>query len=416
MTEPPSLSRQLLNLLPPVAVRLLRDAGVIAERRGLPLWLVGGSARDLLLERPLLDLDLVVEGDAPQLASVLAQELGAEVVARSRFGTTRLQTQDVKLDLASSRRESYARPGALPTVQPGRLEEDLARRDFTINAMAATLGSAQFGHIIDPFGGQEDLARRRLRVLHPRSFADDATRILRAVRYETRLDFRMDARTERLARQGTPYLRTISGDRLRRELARTFQEPRPQAALARARDLGLFTEISPGLDWPDATHRAMEVWRAERCRTEPLLCMALLTASLSSGQRRALAERLNMPVRWRRVVQDTGTVRQRLPELGLPGIRPSGVFHLLAGLEPAAVQAWALLTPDEAVRGHLLAYWQRLRYVKSRLNGHDLTALGVPTGPRVGALLEELLAARLDGLVESRADEEEWVRRAQRRL
>ena len=402
------------NLLPFATVRLLREAGAIAERRGLPLWLVGGSVRDLLLEQSPLDLDLVVEGDAPQLASVLAGELGGEVTARSQFGTARLQTQGLKLDLASARRESYAHPGALPTVQPGGQHEDLARRDFTINAMAATLGSAQFGQVVDPFGGQEDLVQCRIRVLHPGSFADDATRILRAVRYETRLGFRMDATTERLARQGADYLKTISGARLRRELERTFQEARPQDALARARELGLLTAISPGLDWPDATHRALDMWRGECQRTEPLLCMALLAAPLSPEEGQALADRLNMPVRWRRVVRDTATVRQRLPELGLPGIRPSGVFRLLEGLEPAAVQAWTLLAPQEAMRGHLLAYGQRLRYVKPRLNGHDLATLGVPTGPRVGALLEELRAARLDGLVESRADEEEWVRRAQR--
>ena len=132
----------------------------------------------------------------------------------------------VSLDLVMARRESYAAPGALPTVEPGSLADDLARRDFSINAMAVSLSAESWGDLTDPFDGAGDLERRIIRVLHPSSFRDDATRLFRAARYAGRLGFGLEPETERLAREGAGFIDTISGDRVRRELERIFEEPR----------------------------------------------------------------------------------------------------------------------------------------------------------------------------------------------
>ena len=412
MSSQQTIVRRMEALLPPVTVRLLHAAGALASQAGVPLLLVGGSVRDLLLGRPVLDLDLAVEGDAPRLAAALAQELGGTVTARSQFGTAKLKTPDLTLDLASARRETYARPGALPTVAPGGLEEDLARRDFTINAMAVDLAPGAFGALRDPFDGQGDLERRTVRVLHGGSFADDATRILRATRYEARLGFRMDPDTEALARRDAHYLDAIGGDRLRRELERTFQEPQPEVAMTRSRDLGVLAAIQPTLGWPESHSQALARWRGEGERVQPLLFAALLASPLSPEEATALAKRLNAPLRWGRVIRDTVELRDRLPALEAPGIRPSQVAALLRGLEPTAMEAWAALAQEATMRQRLLDYVRRWRYVKSTLNGHDLLALGVPNGPAMGRLLAELLDARLDGLLRSRAEEEEFVRQA----
>ena len=398
-------------LLPAATVHLLRRAGVTAAREGAALYLVGGSVRDLLLGRPVMDLDLVAEGDGPRIAEALAAELGGRVAARSQFGTAKLVVGDQTLDVATARLEAYAHPGALPAVRPGTLRDDLARRDFTVNAMAAHLGQETFGEIEDRLGGGADLSQRVLRPLHDGSFVDDATRVLRALRYEHRLGFRMDGPTEALVRRDAPYLATISGDRIRHEVERICQEARPEASLARARDLGVLAALLPGLDWPEEVHCAVSRARDAGEQTAPLLFVALLASSLTPEGGAAFADRLAMPARWRRVVDHTVALRPTLDALTQEELRPSQIERLLRGTDEQAVLAWRLLANADLVRVRLASYATELRHVQPRLNGHDLRDLGAPSGPEMGRLLEELRTAVLDGNVHGREAEEAWVRR-----
>ena len=206
--------------LPSGQLELLKSAGSIARDEGVPMYLVGGTVRDMLLGRPVEDLDLVVVGDAETMASIVAKRLSGQVVSRSQFSTAKVKVAGVSLDLVTARSERYSRPGALPQIAHGTIEEDLARRDFSINAMAVPLHLDARGQPLDPFNGVDDLERKLVRVLHDGSFADDATRILRAVRYEQRLGFRLDDHTETLLRGNLPMLDTIGGDRLFREVQR----------------------------------------------------------------------------------------------------------------------------------------------------------------------------------------------------
>ncbi len=222
---------QLEQRLSPESLALIQKAGALAAERRLGIYLVGGVVRDILLGRANSDLDLVVEGDAIKLAESLAGELGGRLVVHRRFGTAKIRTRNLTIDLAMARAETYARPGALPTVRPGSIQDDLARRDFTVNAMALRLDPDSFGKLVDPFDGQKDLENKLIRVLHDRSFIDDATRMLRAVRYEQRFGFRLEASTEKLLRQNVAMLRTISGDRIRHELELILKEERPEKAL-----------------------------------------------------------------------------------------------------------------------------------------------------------------------------------------
>ncbi len=406
-----SLIPAMEALLPPATIDLLRRAGATAAREGAALYLVGGSVRDLLLGRPVMDLDLVVEGDGPRIAEALAAELGGRVAARSQFGTAKLVVGEQTLDVATARLETYEHPGALPTVRPGTLRDDLARRDFTVNAMAAHLGPETFGAIEDRLGGGADLAQRVLRPLHDGSFVDDATRILRALRYEHRLGFRMDGPTEALVRRDAQYLSTISGDRVRHEVERICQEARPEAPLARARDLGVLTALLPGLDWPEAVHEAVSRARAAGEQTAPLVFVALLASNPGAEGAAAFADRLAMPTRWRRVVDHTVALGPTLDALAQEGLRPSQVERLLRGTEEEAVLARRVLSSADVVRERLGRYATELRHVQPRLNGHDLRDMGAPAGPEMGHLLEELRAAVLDGEVQGRDAEEVWVRR-----
>ncbi|GAH88117.1 unnamed protein product, partial [marine sediment metagenome] len=228
MPEITNLADKIEKHLPAELADFMHVAGKAAASQGQNLYLVGGVVRDLLLEKPNLDLDLVVEGDAIELAQQLAQTKQAKVTTHPQFHTAKLQWDKWSIDLATARSETYAKPGALPTVKPSSIEHDLSRRDFTINAMAVHLSPSRYGELIDIHRGREDLEHKLIHILHEKSFIDDATRIWRGLRYEQRLDFQLEKNTLKLLKQNIPMLDTISGDRIRYELECILQEERPE--------------------------------------------------------------------------------------------------------------------------------------------------------------------------------------------
>ena len=209
-----NLARKIEERLPDRALTVIEKAGILVRRRDERLYLVGGAVRDLLLEKPVLDIDLVLEGDAILLANELAQGEDVKITSHKPFLTASLRWSDISLDLTTARRECYACPGALPAVEPANLKEDLLRRDFSINAMAVSLNQEDYGRLIDFYGGLDDLHHKLIRTLHEKSFSDDATRIWRAVRYEQRLDFRIEAGTQILLQRDLSIFKTVSGDRI----------------------------------------------------------------------------------------------------------------------------------------------------------------------------------------------------------
>jgi len=241
------LSRQIEEYLPRPLLKLVKQISRQGAKLDQKVYLVGGVVRDLLLGYPNFDLDLVVEGDAVKLAQQVTETGQARLLAHKRFGTAKLKYDDFTLDLATARKETYARPGALPAVTPGTLIDDLIRRDFSINAMAMSLTTDNYGQLIDPYQGKNDLEHRLIRVLHSRSFSDDATRILRGVRYEQRFGFEFEAQTADLLERDIPMLDTISGDRIRHELELILKEQRPERAIERLGELGVLARINSSL-------------------------------------------------------------------------------------------------------------------------------------------------------------------------
>ncbi|MBI4197766.1 MAG: CCA tRNA nucleotidyltransferase [Chloroflexi bacterium] len=379
----------------------------VAHAHGLPLYLVGGGVRDLLMGRPINDLDLVAEGDPVPFTNALAQRLEGRIAHRSQFGTARLQALGLGVDIVMARTETYLRPGALPTVSPGMIIQDMWRRDFTIHAIALRL-SPPPSDVLDPTGGLADLAAKHVRVLHSRSFQDDATRILRAVRYEQRLAFSMEPGTEGLLRRDLSYLDTISGDRLRRELGLAFQELCAPDFLRRAAELGLLSALHHLL--PDEITMDARLSRLPLLQEPPppLTYLALLSYSLDSAQRQALASRFNMPRAWEKVLQDTAAA-----ELGgdMSSVSlPSQASRRFQGLALEAIQATAILSPFQETRQLALRYLKDWRRVRPLLKGTDLLRLGVPEGPKVKEALLALRDARLDGQVRTREEEEAFCK------
>lgn len=397
------------NGLPQDRLALIDMAAGIAADEGTPLYLVGGAVRDMLLGRPTEDIDLVVEGDAETLAAVIAKRMSGDVVSRSQFATVKLKVWGSTLDMSTARNEWYARPGALPQIAHGTMMEDLARRDFSINAMAYPLHLGRGAELLDPYDGLDDLRRGLVRTLHDGSFTDDATRIMRAVRYEQRLGFTLEQQTESLLRRDLPMLDTISGDRLRREVQLWLEEERRLEILARADSLGLMVAIHPSLAGAGVAARQAAAGRAGHT-PDAKVCLALLVLPVSRTDGWAIVDRLRMPRGWATVVSDTVDLRERISGLAEATESPSRLYEYLSSFDDAAVQAWSLAAPDDLTREALALYLDKLRYVRPSLNGRDLMALGVPQGPAVGAMLARLRSAKLEGSAEGRAQETELVR------
>lgn len=408
-----SIAREIEKGLPEDLFKFARMAGKLSADKGQHLYLVGGAVRDLFLGRPNLDLDMVVEGDAPSLARQIARQCNMKVVTHPHFGTATISHGNISFDMVTARSESYARPGALPAVKPGTIRDDVYRRDFTINSMAAHLHPGRFGELVDPYGGKNDLDSGLIKVLHGDSFKDDPTRIWRAIRYEQRLGFRLEAETENLLRLDLALMDAVSGDRLRHELERILKEDEPEKALNRAYELGVLQQLTPSLQgdvWiSQRFHRARQA--SPDLRAEPVVYLALLIWRLDKGQIEAFIERLKFNRGTTLILRQIPPLKELLPSLEAQGLRPSGIYHRLERYRPQAVMSAALATDSEAVHRKLALYLSSLRHVTPSLSGDNLKYLGVPSGRKLGGTLRALKDARLDGVVTSSEEEEALVRR-----
>jgi len=326
--------------------------------------------RDLLLGSERTDLDVVVEADVRPLA----ENLGGEVLNYDRFETATVQLEDVQVDLARARAESYPHPGALPEVRPAPIQEDLARRDFTINAMAVPLhGPAE---LIDPHGGLKDLGLGQLRVLHPRSFIDDPTRALRAARYAARMDLELEPNTAKL--MAIVDLGSVSADRIDAELRKiAAEEEAPRA-------LGLIRE-----------------WRIADVPEQAIGLAATLRELASKPPWSGVADPVDAIV---------ATVEQG-PASAAIREQAEALEHATPERPSAVVRAASAAVPVAQLLGRALGavwlddYLTRWRDVGLEINGRDLMAAGVPEGPAVGQGLAAALYAKLDGEISGREQE-----------
>jgi len=407
-----NLANKIEKWLPAELVNFMQLAGEVAQNRGQSLYLVGGVVRDLLLERANFDLDLVAEGNAIELAQQLMEVKQAKITTHAHFGTAKLQWNKWSVDLATARSETYAEPGALPKVKPSCLSNDLFRRDFTINAIAIHLNPDRYGELIDLYGGRDDLRYKLIRVLHEKSFTDDATRIWRAIRYEQRLTFQVETNTLRLLKRDIPMLNTISGDRIRYELECVLLEERPERVLRRAEELTILQRLEPGLK---GNGWLTEKFRQARQLTSPNppsfgLYLALLAYRLTSEESERLISYLRLTKSVAQTLRDTIAIKLKLQALANPALKPSSIYNLLHGYSPSSIMASSIACDSDVARQHIRLYLDKLRYVKPALNGDDLIRMGITPGPRIKEILQLLHKARLDGKVTSKLGEVELVK------
>ena len=381
----------------------------LARDAEIPAYIVGGSVRDFLLGAPVSDLDISVEGDAPLLASRLAEMTGGDVTAHARFGTATVSIEDTRIDLVTARRELYPVQGQLPKVAASNIADDLARRDFTINAMALPISGDGVG-VVDHWNGLNDLQAGVIRTLHPGSFADDPTRMFRAVRYQQRFGFQIEDDTLSLLKSavGSSCMNSVSGDRWRHEIERILDEAEPGPALLRASQLGLLSGLHPALATGDGLRSL------SRCGDEqidPEEWLAAMFAPLTISDAEGVIDRLRLSERRAALARDTIHVREAGCKIRGDSYSPSGLYRLLSGYDPVAVEFNAKIAADHQVSRTLRYYLEELRPKGAGISGNELLEMGAPQGPAVGRILRQLLHARLDGCV-STIDEERALARS----
>jgi tRNA nucleotidyltransferase (CCA-adding enzyme) len=372
----------------------------LAEAEGV--YLVGGAVRDLLLGSEPLDLDLVIDGELESVAALL----GTPDKVHDRFETRTFSLDGFTYDLARARRETYAHPGALPTVAPAGIEEDLGRRDFTVNALALGLAGSSRGRLLEAPHGREDVEAHRLRVLHTRSFIDDPTRLLRLARYAGRLGFTIEDATERLARAAavarTPD--TVSGPRLGAELRLLAEQGNPVRGFRILGELGVDEAIAPGLgigtrDRAELAGQARVLLPADGEPADLVLAVAAL--DVPGPELPGLLDRLAFPAARRDRIVAAATRADGLARALDAARRPSEIATAV-GSAPAELVALAgALHAEEPARRWL----DDLRHVRLEIDGDDLLAAGLIPGPAVGVGLAAARAAKLDGRADGREAE-----------
>ncbi len=406
----PNIATLLERSLPSGALEGLRLAGNLAaegESEAEAAYLVGGSVRDALLGLTPGDMDLSIVGDAPQFAATFADKGGGVVEAVSQFGTARVGLPAGRFDLAMSRTETYATPGALPTVKSSGIQEDLSRRDFTINAMAVDLSPSNWGDLVDPHGGFSDTARRRIQILHPGSFRDDPTRIFRAIRYEQRLGFNLDPGALSLMKRDWDYMDLISAARVRGELEKILGDPLRADILAAAED----RDVLAGIDISFRVSRAALQTMRRNPDRDILFYLALATASLTENEALSLVTRLEPPQEWREIILSSPRYRGMSSILRNENLSPSEVVAVLGEFPLPLLEAQRALTGSTNQKSRLDQYLGILRHVRPEITGADLLGAGVPQGPEIGIMLDEVLRARMDGRVKSKEEEMAFVDR-----
>jgi tRNA nucleotidyltransferase (CCA-adding enzyme) len=397
----------------------------------MPLYLVGGVVRDILLGRAVHDFDLVVDGSSAELAEYIVRKFGGKILIHSKFMTATwvlneitferlkvpvLQLSNVPLsfDFASARTETYAQPGALPTVKRSTIDADLYRRDFTINAMALRLDGEHFGELFDPLHGQKDLENKLVRVLHDKSFVDDPTRIFRAVRYAGRYGFEIAPETLNLINDETRgVLAQLSGERLRHEFDLMFEEEQMGTMLERVKELDLLNAVHTALLNANSQQLMVLVEKPEQefgefnvpdmLSFKQTLGWILYLMNLAGDDIDAIAKRLAFPILLTKAVWGAVALKKELETF--KDRKPSQWTFYLDEIPALAVYAVFLVKREEALRDYLTQW----RNVKPYTTGYTLQQRGLEPGPKFKEILTRLRAAWLDGDVNSEVGEMDFL-------
>jgi len=419
-----------IKLLNRLSLKQRKLIGIIsrpAEEKGLSAYLVGGTVRDILLHKANLDLDIVVESSGIEFAQQLAVRIKPlKAVYHKKFGTATLYLSDhSRLDVATSRKEIYAFPGALPEVVPGTIRDDLLRRDFSVNALAIRLNYRYFGELVDFSRGFQDLRKKKIRVMHDLSFIEDPTRILRAIRFKERFGFALEQHTGKILKAALKkkVFSSIKGPRLFTEVKKLLSEPNPRKVILSVGRLckwdfvhwkikldsgkvRLLTAVSKQIDWFEdrfSTRRKLDTW---------LIYFMVLVNRLSRKEIKGLAERFNLKLGERKRLEsiyDIETKRAKI--LAKKTLSASEVYRILQPLSYEAIIFLKAKNRSLRVDRMITDFLKVHNQMKISISGEDLKGLGVGQGKSIGKTLLKVLHAKIDGELNSRKEEFSFAQR-----
>lgn len=413
------ISQKISSLLPPERISILKKISHLAQEENIKVYLIGGIVRDLLLDRKNFDIDLVVEEKGIEFAKIVARKFHGRLIAHEKFGTATIRfNSNFLLDISTARSEFYPYPGALPVVKFSSLREDLARRDFTINALAMQINGRYFGKIIDYFGGLRDLNHKMVRILHTLSFIDDPTRLFRAVRFETRLNFKMDRATLKLARQAIEekYLNNLSAVRIKNEIVYLLSEKGAWKGLARLSELGVLEFVSSG--WKIDEER-IKLFKEMEKNIEKLnkyfkktikrwlTYLAILVDGMSHSQLREWFKKMkigkkeiNIVIRGHRKYAKIINILSQKKDLA-----NSQIYFLLKDLAPENIVVLYTQASSAIARRRIELFLIKLKKIPLQINGNDLIAMGYHPSAIFQEVLKKVLAAKIDGKVKTKKEQ-----------
>ncbi len=399
--------------LPPKLKSLFKKIGQAADESGVNVYLVGGLPRDILLDQPNLDVDIVVEGDGVAFAKQFSRREGGQTKPHKQFQTAIVVLpKGLKIDVATARTERYKQPGALPVVKVSGIRNDLYRRDFTINSIAIQLNQRNYGKVVDYFGGNQDLKAGIIRVLHQLSFVDDPMRTIRAVRFEQRYGFTIEKKTERLLRETirAGLLNRVSSERIGKEITLILKEKDPLPAVKRLSELGILSAIHPEFRVDQHTEvlfygleRIFSSANLPRYFSRRVLYLLALLYPLSPQARKQVTQRLALSKKVRNCVTELEPLEDKIRFLENADLRPSQVYFSLRGL-PTEVLLF-MATRARVPSRWVFLYLEKLKVARTEISGEELKEMDVPSGPIFQKILDKVLAARLDGEVGSKQGE-----------
>ncbi|ABO49665.1 Polynucleotide adenylyltransferase region [Desulforamulus reducens MI-1] len=410
--------------LPSRIMNILTKAGEVAEGLNYQVYAVGGLVRDVLLKVENLDVDLVVEGNGIEMANELAKVIGGRVRPHEKFGTAEIIFPDgYWVDVVTARVEYYEYPAALPQVEQSSLKHDLYRRDFTINAMAVALNPERFGELVDYFNGREDLQNGAIRVLHNLSFIEDPTRILRAIRFEQRYDMDIEPQTLRLIKEAVreKVIARLSTERMWGELKHILEEADPEHMLDRLSELGVWDYLFPEITFWEVQYVISEIpqalmilrnwgWAEPAEKWLPYFLSILhLTAQETAY---TICQRYNLGRRQTEKVLDTIAYgRVALRRLSATEEVPlSELTKIVQTLPREAYPMFLTLLEDKNAIRRFRLVMESVNKNKPTVNGKDIRDMGYQPGPMYRRALDSVWQARLDGMVQTREEELEYIR------
>lgn len=418
--------KHYLNKLPKEILNLIYLAQDISCRLHLPAYLVGGFVRDLILRVKNLDLDIVVEGEGIKFAEGLSRELKAKLVRHHRFGTaTVILSSYQKIDISSARKELYPEPAHLPVVTNGTLKDDLFRRDFTINAMAISISRDNFGKLVDFFGGRADLDDKKIRILHELSFIDDPTRILRAIRFEARYNFRIEPKTLKELKKAAKLkiLNKVQPQRTRDELVLMLKERQPLKEIRRLGQLTGFSFINRDLSLSAKEYKLIKdaqkeiLWfkkihpQRRLLDTWVIYFMALID-QLSKKE----SEKICLLFAFhkgdtKRILTFKEINRKFIKGLDKKNKKPSEIYAMLEPLSYEAIILVKAKYRSRNIQKYIEDFFTCYNGIRVMVSGHDLNNLGLNPGPHYQRIIGKVLNAKLNGLVRTKEEELALIKR-----